>query len=174
MPPSSFHEHHAQSAVATAMRRLPLLSVPQMQEDAKGGLFVRGLTLRLATTEEEALNHFFEGDMNRAVAGHTMNTQSSRSHCIFSIYIEGKSRVESNDRIVTSKLHLVDLAGCERVKKTKSDGLLLRESSYINKSLSFLEMVSNDPDRAWRKLRAWHSGSAGKGCSGLVPSSTTH
>ncbi|KEP59860.1 UNVERIFIED_CONTAM: kinesin motor domain-containing protein [Hammondia hammondi] len=113
----------------------------QIQEDAKGGLFVRGLTLRLAATEEEALNHFFEGDMNRAVAGHTMNAQSSRSHCIFSIYIEGKSRVESNDRIVTSKLHLVDLAGCERVKKTKSDGILLRESSYINKSLSFLEMV---------------------------------
>ncbi|CBZ53283.1 putative kinesin motor domain-containing protein [Neospora caninum Liverpool] len=113
----------------------------QIQEDAKGGLFVRGLTLRLGATEEEALNHFFEGDMNRAVAGHTMNAQSSRSHCIFSIYIEGKSRVESNDRIVTSKLHLVDLAGCERVKKTKSDGILLRESSYINKSLSFLEMV---------------------------------
>ncbi|PFH33091.1 kinesin motor domain-containing protein [Besnoitia besnoiti] len=113
----------------------------QIQEDAKGGLFVRGLTVRLAATEEEALNHFFEGDMNRAVAGHTLNTQSSRSHCIFSIYVEGKSRVESNDRIVTSKLHLVDLAGCERVKKTKSDGILLRESSYINKSLSFLEMV---------------------------------
>jgi kinesin family protein 6/9 len=40
---------------------------------------------------------------------------------------------------VFSKLHLVDLAGSERTKKTGSDGLVLKEASYINKSLSFLE-----------------------------------
>lgn len=79
--------------------------------------------------------------MNRVVACHTMNTNSSRSHCIFSIYVEGKARAGADERIMSAKLHLVDLAGCERVKKTNSEGALLRESSFINKSLSFLEMV---------------------------------
>jgi kinesin family protein 6/9 len=42
---------------------------------------------------------------------------------------------------VFSKLHLVDLAGSERTKKTGSSGLTLKEATYINKSLSFLEQV---------------------------------
>jgi hypothetical protein len=37
---------------------------------------------------------------------------------------------------------MVDLAGSERVRKTQSSGQLLREASYINKSLTFLEQVA--------------------------------
>ena len=37
---------------------------------------------------------------------------------------------------------MVDLAGSERVQKTQSSGVLLREASYINKSLTFLEQVA--------------------------------
>ncbi|MDR3582042.1 MAG: hypothetical protein P4L67_02080 [Candidatus Pacebacteria bacterium] len=55
--------------------------------------------------------------------------------------MESKSRVESSEKIVSSKLHLVDLAGSERTKKTGSEGITLKEANYINKSLSFLEMV---------------------------------
>lgn len=40
-----------------------------------------------------------------------------------------------------SKLHLVDLAGSERTKKTGSSGITLKEATFINKSLSFLEQV---------------------------------
>ena len=70
---------------------------------------------------------------------HLLNKASSRSHCVFTIYIESRSRVESSDKVVFSKLHLVDLAGSERTKKTGSSGLTLKEATYINKSLSFLE-----------------------------------
>lgn len=37
---------------------------------------------------------------------------------------------------------MVDLAGSERVQKTQSRGVVLREASYINKSLTFLEQVA--------------------------------
>ncbi|MEQ2188663.1 Kinesin- protein 6, partial [Goodea atripinnis] len=40
-----------------------------------------------------------------------------------------------------SKLHLVDLAGSDRVSKTGLDGVLLTEAKYINLSLHYLEQV---------------------------------
>jgi kinesin family member 6/9 len=39
-------------------------------------------------------------------------------------------------------LSMVDLAGSERVQRTQSSGVLLKEATYINKSLTFLEQVS--------------------------------
>ncbi|KAL8448425.1 hypothetical protein Emed_003759 [Eimeria media] len=113
----------------------------QIQEDSKGGLFVRGLTVRPCETLEEALNCFFLGSPSRSVSSHVINQQSSRSHCIFSIYVESRQPAFAGEATKSSKLHLVDLAGCERSKKTQSEGSILRESAFINKSLSFLEMV---------------------------------
>jgi len=105
------------------------------------GVFVKGLSCHLAQTEEEALNLLFEGETNRAIAAHSLNTQSSRSHCIFTVYLETRSRVQSNARYTVSKLNFVDLAGSERLGKTKSEGKTQTEAMYINKSLSFLEQV---------------------------------
>lgn len=79
--------------------------------------------------------------MNRTVTEHHLNKASSRSHCIFTMHIQSRSRVESQDKVMYSKLHLVDLAGSERTKKTGSEGLTLKEATFINKSLSYLEQV---------------------------------
>eukprot|EP00698_Gefionella_okellyi_P004368 TRINITY_DN14039_c0_g1_i1.p1 TRINITY_DN14039_c0_g1~~TRINITY_DN14039_c0_g1_i1.p1 ORF type:complete len:730 (-),score=199.31 TRINITY_DN14039_c0_g1_i1:78-2267(-) len=113
----------------------------QIEQDASGRVNVRGLAQRIANSEEEALNLLFEGETNRAIAEHQLNSASSRSHCIFTIHLESRSRVESAERVVRAKLNLVDLAGSERVKKTQSEGLILKEATYINRSLSFLEQV---------------------------------
>lgn len=105
------------------------------------GVYVKGLSCHLTQNEEEALNYLFEGETNRAIAAHSLNAQSSRSHCIFTLYIETRSRVQSDARYTVSKLNLVDLAGSERLGKTKSDGKTQQEAMYINKSLTFLEQV---------------------------------
>ncbi len=56
-----------------------------------------------------ALNLLFLGDTNRTIAETPMNLASSRSHCIFTIYLESKK--EGSDIVRRSKFHLVDLAG---------------------------------------------------------------
>ncbi|XP_077997452.1 kinesin-like protein KIF9 [Glandiceps talaboti] len=118
-------------------------SVPQMTivEDESGGVYVKGLSVHLAHNEEEALNLLFEGETNRAIAAHSLNSVSSRSHCIFTIHVESRSRTESNAKYMKSKLNLVDLAGSERLGKTGSAGKTAMEAMYINKSLSFLEQT---------------------------------
>ena len=111
------------------------------QEDAKGNVIPKGLTKHVVSNEEEAFNLLFEGESNRTVSEHQLNKGSTRSHCIFTISIEMKSKVESSEKVLTSKLNFVDLAGSERVKETGSSGLALKEAAYINKSLTFLEQV---------------------------------
>lgn len=46
-----------------------------------------------------------------------------------------------SDRLITSHLHLLDLAGSERVKKSKAEGSRLREAVGINSSLLVLGKV---------------------------------
>lgn len=105
------------------------------------GVSIKGLSMYVANNEEEALNLLFEGETSRMIASHAMNKNSSRSHCIFTIYIQSCSRTLSDAKYVTSKLNLVDLAGSERLGKTGSEGQVLKEATYINKSLSFLEQA---------------------------------
>jgi len=112
-----------------------------IQEDNKGNLIIKGLTKHIVNNEEDAFNLLFEGEANRTISEHQLNKESTRSHCIFMIYLEMKSRIESSEKVITSKLNFVDLAGSERVKKTGSTGLTLIEANYINKSLTFLEQV---------------------------------
>ena len=111
----------------------------KMLEDEDGNFHLRNLSMHRAESEEDALNLLFLGDTNRAISETAMNQASSRSHCIFTLFVEG--RKVGSDRVMRAKLHLVDLAGSERVHKTKSDGQTLREAQFINTSLFFLEMV---------------------------------
>ncbi|KAJ7515220.1 hypothetical protein O6H91_22G006000 [Diphasiastrum complanatum] len=108
-------------------------------EDDDSKIHLRNLSTHLATNEEEALNLLFLGDTNRMISATPMNMASSRSHCIFTAYVEARKAGE--DTVRRSKLHLVDLAGSERASKTGIDGQILKEAKYINLSLHFLEQV---------------------------------
>ncbi|KAL6757573.1 P-loop containing nucleoside triphosphate hydrolase protein [Haematococcus lacustris] len=119
-----------------AMEDLPRVHI---QEDEEGRVSFRNLTIHRANNEEEALNLLFLGDTNRTISETPMNMASSRSHCIFSIYVEARRNGE--DVVRRSKLNLVDLAGSERASKTGIDGTTLREAKYINLSLHYLEQV---------------------------------
>ncbi|NWU92540.1 KIF9 protein, partial [Upupa epops] len=115
---------------------------PMVVVDCPQGVYVKGLSVHLVDHEEDALNLLFEaGETNRTTAEHKLNRNSSRSHCIFTIYIESHFSFFSDARCVNSKICLVDLAGSERLSKTGSEGRLLKEAAYINKSLLFLEQI---------------------------------
>uniref|UniRef100_A0A8C3LXS5 Kinesin-like protein n=1 Tax=Chrysolophus pictus TaxID=9089 RepID=A0A8C3LXS5_CHRPC len=103
--------------------------------DCPQGVYVKGLSIHSVSDEEDALNLLFEGETNRVIAEHSLNKNSSRSHCIFTIYIEDLYIC------INSKINLIDLAGSERLSKTRSEGRVLKEAAYINKSLSFLEQI---------------------------------
>ena len=126
------------SSVPTAEQQGTAISI---QDDAKGEIHVKGLTLNVCKNEEEALNFLFEGESNRTISAHQLNKESSRSHCIYTVHVESRSRTESQEKVIYSKLHLVDLAGSERIKKSGASGVSLKEATYINKSLTFLEQV---------------------------------
>uniref|UniRef100_A0A8C9E2L3 Kinesin-like protein n=1 Tax=Phocoena sinus TaxID=42100 RepID=A0A8C9E2L3_PHOSS len=114
---------------------------PMTIVESPQGVFIKGLSVHLTSQEEDAFSLLFEGETNRIIASHTMNKNSSRSHCIFTIYVEAHSRTLSDEKYITSKINLVDLAGSERLGKSRSEGRVLKEATYINKSLSFLEQA---------------------------------
>lgn len=88
---------------------------------------------------ERAMNY---GTTNRKTAATAMNNDSSRSHSLFTIYIEtGEDDSNGEQRIKAGKLNLVDLAGSERQSKTKATGATLKEGIKINLSLTALGNV---------------------------------
>ena len=66
-----------------------------------------------------------------------MNEASSRSHSIFTIFLEQGTK----DGYITAKFHLVDLAGSERNKRTGAVGIRFKESVTINCGLLALGNV---------------------------------
>jgi len=119
------------------------LSVMEEQNANGTAVGVRGITKRAVASEEEALSVFFMGENGRATSQHVLNSNSSRSHCIFTLHLETLHGGDDSERCIVSKLHCVDLAGSERTKKTQVTGTTLAEAMYINKSLTFLEQTVN-------------------------------
>ncbi|XP_013925616.1 PREDICTED: chromosome-associated kinesin KIF4-like, partial [Thamnophis sirtalis] len=111
-----------------------------IREDPKGGIKIVGLTEHMVSSARETVLCLEQGNNSRTVAATAMNTQSSRSHAIFTVCVEQKSKADENVSFL-SKLHLVDLAGSERQKKTKAEGERLREGININKGLLCLGNV---------------------------------
>ena len=95
---------------------------------------MRNLSVHRAENEEDALNLLFIGDTNRVVSETPKNDASTRSHCIFIIEID--SQKMGTDTRTISKLHLVDLAGYDRVyKSVHNDEKKICEDKNINSSL---------------------------------------
>ncbi|XP_049430896.1 uncharacterized protein LOC125887855 [Epinephelus fuscoguttatus] len=100
---------------------------------------VPGLTQIQVQTEADILNVMEMGEKNRKIASTKMNIQSSRSHLVVALEVEGSDEVSG----LTSRgtLTLCDLAGSERISKTEAEGQRLVEAAAINKSLTALGQV---------------------------------
>eukprot|EP00659_Diplonema_papillatum_P006273 gene6273-9616_t len=114
----------------------------QIKENKDKTFFVNGLTQPDIKSEQDLLHYMEEGNVRRQVAATELNTDSSRSHSIFSVLIQTVETHEDGEcSTVTSKLNLVDLAGSERQSKTRASGDTLKEGCNINLSLSTLGTV---------------------------------
>ncbi|KAK7891253.1 hypothetical protein WMY93_023216 [Mugilogobius chulae] len=100
---------------------------------------VPGLTQVQVQTESDILSAMETGEKNRKIAATKMNIQSSRSHLVVALEVEGSDEVSG----LTSRgtLTLCDLAGSERISKTEATGQRLVEAAAINKSLTALGQV---------------------------------
>lgn len=110
--------------------------------DLSESVIVEGLNKINVVTSDEALNLVQKGIKLRHTGSTCMNKDSSRSHAVFSIYIENKQKT-LNGKMKTKKsvFHLIDLAGSERQKLTETFGERLKEAGKINKSLMQLGHV---------------------------------
>lgn len=121
--------------------------VYKIHEDPCGGIVVKGVTFKNVTSAEEALKFLRLGALSRTTASTQMNTQSSRSHAIFTLHIKQQRLVPSSDSNInefetfTAKFHFVDLAGSERLKRTGATGERAKEGININCGLLALGNV---------------------------------
>ncbi|XP_024018671.1 kinesin-like protein KIN-14S isoform X1 [Morus notabilis] len=76
------------------------------------------------------------GSRVRSVGSTSLNEMSSRSHCLLRVTVKGENLI--NGQRTRSHLWLVDLAGSERIGRIEVEGERLKESQFINKSLSAL------------------------------------
>lgn len=111
-----------------------------IREDPKEGIKIIGLTERDVACAQDTVLCLEQGNNSRTVASTAMNSQSSRSHAIFTISVEQRKKSDKNNSF-RCKLHLVDLAGSERQKKTKAEGDRLKEGININRGLLCLGNV---------------------------------
>jgi kinesin family protein 23 len=116
--------------------------VKKLREDARHIMYVHSATEVEVKSSEEAFEAFCRGQKRKRIATTVLNSESSRSHSVFTIrlvqaplYSQEGNGVQNRKAPCISQLSLVDLAGSERTNRTKNIGQRLRESGNINNSL---------------------------------------
>jgi kinesin family protein 23 len=124
-----------------------------LKEDQKGCMYIKDANEIEVKSTEEAFECMSRAQKKRVVAYTDLNSESSRSHSIFTIRIvqvpsvsmsilkngsQQSQQQQLNVPVLVSQLSLVDLAGSERTKRTKNTGSRLKEAGSINSSLMAL------------------------------------
>ena len=102
----------------------------KIKEDPDRGIYVQDLTQVICKTVPDLQRLLDAGCKNRKVGETAMNKDSSRSHSIFTIYIETSEVGPTGETTFkVGKMNLVDLAGSERQSKTHAAGDRLKEAN---------------------------------------------
>jgi centromeric protein E len=114
----------------------------KIREAPQRGFFVQSKE-EIVTDSESLLSVLISGEQSRTFASTSMNERSSRSHTIFSITIESRSKPQEGDEenndsssgdgaVLVATLNFVDLAGSEGVRHTGAMGKQQKEGGMIN------------------------------------------
>jgi centromeric protein E len=118
---------------------LPVLTV---REDSSGNVRLKAHE-EVVTSLKDVTRVLHKGNAHRACGSTARNSRSSRSHAIFRLYIESRSKHlcdDDSNMVRRSVLNLVDLAGSENSNHS-STLTRRREGSKINQSLLALTRV---------------------------------
>eukprot|EP00550_Attheya_septentrionalis_P005913 CAMPEP_0198290056 /NCGR_PEP_ID=MMETSP1449-20131203/8041_1 /TAXON_ID=420275 /ORGANISM="Attheya septentrionalis, Strain CCMP2084" /LENGTH=1226 /DNA_ID=CAMNT_0043988485 /DNA_START=89 /DNA_END=3769 /DNA_ORIENTATION=- len=124
------------------------ISASDKGDSSVAGVKIQGASEACCFDESDVIALLMRGNAHRTVSSTNLNTESSRSHAIFSMKIE-QNNLESRNR-KASVLHMVDLAGSEMASKNQKKGntmvevpggALQREGMMINKSLFALTLA---------------------------------
>ncbi|XP_042450843.1 kinesin-like protein KIN-14J isoform X1 [Zingiber officinale] len=144
-----------------------------IKQASDGTQDVPGLLEPQVGSIDEVWEILTNGGRNRSVGSTNANELSSRSHSLVRVTIKGESFVDGQK--FTSRLWLVDLAGSERLGKIEVEGERLKESQFINKSLSALgdvisALASKNPHIPYRNSKLTHllQSSLGGDCKTLM------
>jgi kinesin family protein 20 len=107
-------------------------------KDDSNNYFVKGLRRVAVCSADEAYCALMYGWDNLHRAETSLNKDSSRSHCIFTITLIGYEAGQYVRLRQVSNLSFCDLAGSERGDRTHNTGFRLKEAGKINNSLSTL------------------------------------
>lgn len=111
----------------------------EIRESRYKGIWIDDVTEVYVSSFNDAIKIIRKGELNRSVASTAMNAHSSRSHSLISVNL---SQINLKTQVKTlSRMVFVDLAGSEKVEKTKAEGLLLKQAQATNKSLLALGLV---------------------------------
>ncbi|KAI8901502.1 P-loop containing nucleoside triphosphate hydrolase protein [Globomyces pollinis-pini] len=111
----------------------------ELRETAGKEIVVSGITTVSISTINDFKKYHQTALNKRSTASTNLNEHSSRSHFILQLLI--KTTSENRKSRLSSKLHLIDLAGSEDNKRTGNSGARMNESCAINKSLFVLGQV---------------------------------
>ncbi|CAI0460051.1 unnamed protein product [Linum tenue] len=145
----------------------------EIKQAADGTQEVPGLVESHVSSTDEVWKILQSGNCIRSVGSTSANEQSSRSHCLLRVTVKGESLIDGQK--TRSHLWLVDLAGSERVGKIEVEGERLKESQFINKSLSALgdvisALASKSSHVPYRNSKLTHllQNSLGEDCKTLM------
>ena len=118
----------------------PMLNI---YENSSNNLVIPDLNPIVINNFEEASNLFTIASKLRQTSSTSFNDRSSRSHCIYTFHL--KIGNPNGDKPIRSKMHILDLAGSERISKslTLEDEITKKEAICINLSLHALSNVLN-------------------------------
>lgn len=118
-----------------------LSSTPEkvgLKRDCIGASQLDGMHEQVLHTATDVMDVLTQGLSKRRQCSHVLNQVSSRSHAILTLKVRSDT---DHGAPKEGKILLCDLGGCERLKRTRVDGVQAKESIEINKALSALRGV---------------------------------